>query len=121
MRNLPRLSLTRVVILLAVIVVGYFVFSAIGDTLRSRQLDQDHHDLQVEIADLERQALELEAIREYLQTDDYIEGVARHVLGLVRPGETLVIVSTNATPTPSPADGRSGDEHSRWWEQIYNP
>jgi hypothetical protein len=33
------------------------------------------------------------AVRDYLKSDEHIEDIARRILGLVRPGETLVVVS----------------------------
>lgn len=119
--KLPRLSLARAAMLAAAVVVGYFIFTAVGDALLSQRLDRDEEQLQQEIVDLQRQQAELEAIRDYLQTDEYIEGVARRVLGLVRPGETLVIVSSNAEPTPSPEAELGEDEYRTWWEKLYGP
>ena len=120
LRKLPRLTPARIAILLATVVVGYFVFAAIGDTLLSQRLSQDQQELQQEIADLQRQQSQLEAIREFLRTDEYIEGIARRVLGLVRPGETLVIVTSNETPVP--ADGEMDEKQpGRWWEQLFGP
>lgn len=118
MPKLPRLSLTQVAILGATLVVGYLLFTAAGDALLSRRLDQEEQRFVRELAQLERQQAELEAIREYLQTDEYIEGVARRVLGLVRPGETLVVVSSTTPVTPTP--GPLPDEATpRWWEYLY--
>lgn len=121
-QKLPRLSLTRVVIIVAAVVVGYFLFAAAGDVLLSRELSGDKRELRSEVAELGRQQSELEAIRDYLRTDEYIEGVARRVLGLVRPGETLVIVSSSVQPTPAPTpqDGVEGDPRP-WWEELYSP
>lgn len=120
MPRLPRLSLTRVVLLLAVGVVGYLLFSAVGDTLLSIRLSDDQERLERQINDLEQQHERLQQIREYLQTDGYIEGVARRVLGLVRPGETLVVVSSSATPTPGPTPGADTDVGSElWWQRLY--
>jgi cell division protein FtsB len=107
--------------LAAAVVVGYFIFTAVGDALLSQRLDRDEEQLQQEIVDLQRQQAELGAIRDYLQTDEYIEGVARRVLGLVRPGETLVIVSSSAEPTPSPEAQPGQDEYRTWWEKLYGP
>lgn len=119
--KLPRLSVTRAVILLAALLVGYFIFAAVGDTLLSQRLNEDEEQLQQEIAELQRQLTKLGAIRDYLRTDEYIEGVARRVLGLVRPGETLVIVSSSATPTPA-AEQPADEEHGGpWWEELYGP
>lgn len=120
LRKLPRLTPARIAIVLATLVVGYFLFAAIGDTLLSQRLSQDEQGLRQEIADLQRQQSRLEAIREYLRTDEYIEGIARRVLGLVRPGETLVTVTSNATPTPT--EGTSEEtQPGRWWEQLFGP
>jgi cell division protein FtsB len=123
---LPRLTPTRVVLFLAALAVGYFVFTAVGDALLSQRLGRDEQRLQYEISDLERQQRELVAIRDYLQTDQYIEGVARRLLGLVRPGETLVVVSSSVTPTPAPVDAEPAAEaptpaYRHWWENLYGP
>ena len=106
--------------LLAAIVVGYLLFAAVGDTLLSQRLGHDEARLERQIADLQRQRERLETIRDYLKTDEYIEGVARRVLGLVRPGETLVVVSSSATATPaSQADAQEQHDQRPWWEQLY--
>ena len=119
MQELARPSLTRMVILLAALVVGYLIFTAVDDVLLSQRLNRDEQQLQHEILELRRQQEQLEAIRTYLQTDEYVEGVARRLLGLVRPGETLVIVSSDAvTPTPEHTAGREGRP---WWENLYGP
>lgn len=120
MRRLPRLSLARIIVLLAALVVGYFAFSTIGDPLLSHRLNQEEQQLNREIFQLERQQAQLEAIRDYLRTDEYIEGVARRLLGLVRPGETLFIVSSSAEATPAPTP-QPDDEPRPWWEQLYGP
>lgn len=120
MRSLPRLSLVRIVILGAMLVVGYLLFDAAKDTLLSQQLNDEEQQIQRDISNLQRQETELVAIRDYLKTDEYIEGVARHVLGLVRPGESLVIVSSSAQPTPTPASVPKNDVR-RWWERLYRP
>ena len=121
MRWFPRLSWTRALILLAVVVVGYFVFSAVGGTLLSQRLDRDERQLRREIEELHAQEAELLAIREYLQTEEYIEGVARRVLGLVRPGETLIIVSSSVTPVPTAEGAESEGDQRTWWEELYSP
>lgn len=120
MRKLPRLTLTRAVAILAALAVGYFVFVAVGDTLLSQRLNRDEARLEREIAGLQHDQERLGAIKGYLATDEYIERVARRVLGLVRPGETLVIVSSSAPalPAPTPADSA---ETLPWWEQLYGP
>ena len=115
-----RPSLTRIVMLLAAAAIGYFIFAAIGDVILSQRLNGDEQRLQQEIVELERQEIALQAIRDYLQTDEYIEGVARRTLGLVRPGESLVIVSSSADATPTP-DKQTHEAGLPWWEKLYGP
>ena len=106
--------------LLAAVAIGYFIFAAIGDVILSQRLNGDEQRLQQEIVELERQEIALQAIRDYLQTDEYIEGVARRTLGLVRPGESLVIVSSSADATPTP-DSQTHEADLTWWEKLYGP
>ncbi len=117
MLGLPRLTLTRVVIVLAAVVVGYFLFAAGKDTLLSHHLTQQEQQLRQQIDQLQAQQTRLQAIRDYLKTDEYVQGVA-HRLGLVKPGEKLVIVSSTAPATPTPTPGAS-TSHGTWWEQLY--
>lgn len=129
MLRLPRLSPARVIILLAAAAAAYLVFVAGGEYLRSRQLEADEQSLRREVFELQRQHEKLLAVRDYLLSDEYIEGVARRILGLVRPGETLVLVAStdavatpaadqaeeDAQPEPTPDDGRL------WWERLFGP
>ncbi len=115
--RLPRLSLARMVILLAAVAVGYFVFNAAKDTVLSHHLTQEEQQLHQQIDRLQSDKARLEALRDYLKTDEYVEGVARR-LGLVRPGETLVIVSSTAPATPTPTPGGVASTKP-WWEQLF--
>lgn len=121
LRRLPKLSLTRAVAILAALAVGYFIFTAVGDALLSQRLNRDEQRLQQEIDSLEQDQAQLQAIRDYLRTDEYVERVARRVLSLVRPGETLVVVSSNVQPTPAATPQPDGAQPDSWWEQLYGP
>jgi cell division protein FtsB len=127
--RLPRLSFLRVVVLVAAALVGYLLFAAGGDYLHSRQLRAEEKTVQQQIVELQRQHEELLAIREYLHSDEYIEGVARRILGLVRPGETLVVVtSSEASAGPVEEQGEGADPEEQesedwrpWWERLFEP
>jgi hypothetical protein len=66
----------------------------------------------------------LSALRDYLNSDEYIEWIARRELGLVGPGETGIIVQSAATPVPSGVEaeeeqGSQADQgQGRWWEDV---
>lgn len=129
MLRLPRLSFLRVAVLVAAALVAYLLFAAGGDYLQSRQLQAEEKGIRQEIAELQGEHEKLLAIRDYLYSDEYIEGVARRILGLVRPGETLVVVTSNeasAGPAEEQADGADPEEQDSegwrpWWERLFEP
>ncbi len=120
MPKLSRLPLSKLLIALALLLAGYFALSAVTDTSFSQRVDRDEQELQREVAKLRADGARLEAVRDYLYTDEYIEGAARRLLGLVREGETLIIVSSSVTPTPT-AEDDAETQYRRWWEQLYGP
>ena len=113
--------LAVLVVLAAALVAGYLLFRAGGTGLQSYRLAGQEQQVRREIAELQRQHEELVALREYLRSDEYIESVARRVLGLVKPGETLAIVSG-----PQGEEARAPAEESNrpkrpWWEELFGP
>lgn len=119
MSRLPHLSLPTLLICAAVLAIGYFGFSTGRYVIHNYQLKQQEAQVRDDVRQLDQDHAELLAAREYLQSDQYVEQVARRTLGLVHPGETLVIVSAAAdvppaSPTPAPAV--SG---APWWKQLY--
>jgi cell division protein FtsB len=120
--RLPRLSLTPLVLAAAALVIGYFVVTTARNIYHNHQLAQEESAIRRDIAQLDSDHAQLVAVRDYLKSDEYIEYNARTVLGLVRPGETLVVVSSNApaplaTPTPPLAPAQGG----AWWKDLFAP
>jgi cell division protein DivIC len=50
-------------------------------------------DLENEVLDLEKRKKELESSIEYKQTNEYVEEKARNDLNLIKPGESVFVVS----------------------------
>ena len=121
MPKLPRPSLTQALLLLALAVIGYFAFVAVGGTLLSHRVNEEEQDLRQEVVALQQDQATLEAIREFLWTDEYVEGVARRMLGLVRGGESLIIVVPSVTATPALEEDARDFRQRRWWEELYIP
>ena len=121
MPKLPRPSFAQAVLLIALAVIGYFAFVAVGGTLLSQRVNQEEQDLRQEAAALQQDHATLEAIREFLWTDEYVEGVARRMLGLVREGESLVTVAPSVTATPALEEDARARGQRRWWEELYIP
>ncbi len=116
LKHLPRIASTRIVLGLTAIIVGYFLVMGAITALRSSQLNDREDQLRAEIAELEQRYERLEALREYLGSDEYIEVVAREQLGLVREGEAgSVVISTAPSPAPDPD---AAEESELWWETL---
>ena len=106
----------RIVLALTAVIVGYFLVTGATTALRTSRLSEREDRLGAEIAGLQQRYERLEALRQYLGFDEYIEAVAREQLGLVREGETsIVVISTAPSPTPDPDQP---EEDELWWQVL---
>ena len=113
--HFPKISTARMVLIVAAVFGAYFVAGGVLNAIRAHQLRQEEARLQADIGDLEGRYERLLALKDYLNSEEYIEAVAREQLGLVRKGETgFVAISTLPSPAPEPGD----DLHSLWWEVL---
>ena len=116
MAERPHIPFVPLIVAGALLIVGFLALSTGRNAVRHYQLRQDERDLRAELRQLDADAEDLAAVRDYLESDEYIEDVARRVIGLVRPGETLVIVAgseTAATPTRATSPGEP------WWKTLF--
>ena len=126
MQRLVNLSTNRILLLLAVPIVIYFAFTAAGKVLQNYHLKQEGNQILQEIEDLEARNLALQAYRDYVQSDEYIEKVAREELNLMKRGETAVIVLSPPSPDGSTEELPSsvGEKEEpppwkRWWDTLF--
>jgi cell division protein FtsB len=109
------LSPGRILLIAVLFLVAYFGVSIVANAITRYELMREQDRLRRDIADLLAQQRRLDALRAYMQTDEFIERAAREQ-GLVRPGDTAVVV---AAPTPAatatPAPG------APWWERYFAP
>ena len=107
------LSARRILVAAAVFIIGYFGVSIVGNAITRYDLHRYEQQLRAEIAVRESQQQRLNALRAYMQSDEFIERFAREQ-GLVRPGDTAVVV---VAPGPSAApDVAPG---APWWERYF--
>lgn len=115
-KRFPRISTARLILGVTAVIVGYFLVTGATAALRSSHLNDREDRLRAEIAEFQQRYDRLEALREYLKSDEYIEAVAREQLGLVREGETGIAV-ISAAPSPAP-DAETAEESDLWWETL---
>ena len=104
----------RLLLVAILVVSGYFLFTAGNNFVHSYRLAGDEARQEAEVERLRLQQEQLEQIREYLRSDEYVEFMARRVFGLVKPGENLVVVTA---PAPPPQE-ESPD--LTWWQRLFS-
>lgn len=125
MQRLPGLSAKRILLFLAVPLVIYFAFATGGKALQAYHLKQEENRILQEIEGLKAQYLVLQEYKDYVQSVEYIEKIARMDLGFIKPGETAVIVLAPPSLTsiieelPSAVEEREEPPvWKRWWDFL---
>jgi len=90
----------------------YFSYTAAVGWYRNHQLAEQRDRAEAQLRILEDKEAYLEAVLQYVSSDDYVEQQARRQLGYIRPGEVPFIV---IGPEPVQEDVVAGD----WWERLF--
>ena len=126
---MPRLKLTwsLLIIVLALPLQMYFGLSAVEGALRVYQHQRDIAAVQADLARLGQRRQELEEQRLYLQSDHYVERVAREELNLIKPGDQPVAIVPGSRPSlavssapPPPARPETPDGVKNVIHQLFN-
>jgi cell division protein FtsB len=103
-------------LLVAILIAScYFTLSAGSNFVQSYHLESEEARLRAEVDRLVQQQDQLQQIRDYLRTDEYVEFMARRVFGLVKPGETLVIVEA-----PEGQEPPEEQPDATWWQRLFS-
>ena len=115
MKGFAHLSSARIIFGITALIVVYFLFNFAGSRFRAEQVNSQRSQLQEEIASMQSRYDRLQTLEQYLQSDEYVEKVAREQLGLVKPGETgIVVLPMRPSPTPAPGS----EPADNWWDTI---
>jgi cell division protein FtsB len=104
---------SHVVLAVASLFLCLFAYSAVQTAAQTYRLHEQRVVLIHDVDELQRQKAELQGLTDYLRSDEYLEAVARTEFGLVRPGETSVVVDAPTQPPPQRTPGQ------RWWEALF--
>lgn len=90
------LTLNNIVILVAFLIAASWVWGSLGMMQRNYNLQKevDYKKRQLQLTELQKDKLELQ--KRYYQTAEYQELAVRDTLGLVRPGEKVLILPPNS-------------------------
>jgi cell division protein FtsB len=103
----------RLLLLATLAVAGYLLVSAGTNFLHTYRLAGDEAELRQQVEALLEEKAQLQQIRDYLRSDEYIEFMSRRVFGLVKQGESMVVVD-------APPESRAGDDAGlKWWQRLF--
>ena len=106
--------LRRIAFISSLLVVGFVVYSGVEGLLQANSLDDRIIETRAEIEQLRRDTDQLAALVAWLDSDAYIERIAREDLGMVRPGEEAFAVH-------APRRGDLEINRTPWWANLLPP
>lgn len=119
MSRLPHLSLSTIVLCAAAVIIGYTAINTTRYVVHNYDLRRQESQSRAQIAQLDQNHAQLVAVRDYLKSDAYVESVARRMLGLVHPGETLVVVSPSQDGVAATATPQDTGAIEPWWKKLF--
>ncbi|HOV80316.1 MAG TPA: septum formation initiator family protein [Bacillota bacterium] len=104
-----RLSKGRLPALIALLILMYLAASFGNQFSRISSLQREIENIQQQVNELQQKNAALRQELQMVQSDSYIEKIAREKLGLVKPGETRVVPVPEGTrlKTVQPPDTNS--------------
>src|SRR3989304_5517256 len=122
----PGTPLAWVVLSILLPFLLYFLFATAGKAVETYRFKRDEASLRKEIAELQVRYSELEAQREFYQSDAFIEQVARRDLGFIKPSERGVVIIMPEPEAESPSSPQQGAEPDlprwrQWWDFLFGP
>lgn len=116
----------KLVLVLAVVFVGYIFFSLGNEFNKLHNMQTNMESLQSQITELKTRNTALRQEIKQIKSDSYIEQVAREQLGLVKPGENLVVqtqtqgASTTNEPGQTKESKKQGETFNVPYKNIYD-
>lgn len=105
-------SRARWLFLGCVVVAGYFIYMAVAGAVQTHRLSGDRQQAEQQVQVLKDKKAYLEAVRQYVASDAYVEQEARRQLGYIRDGEVpFVVISPELNEDAKP----NGD----WWQRLF--
>lgn len=126
-KRIPAISLTQFMAIVTATIALTLLFGFAYKMTTFAQIRQHAEKLQRELEEVRAEHARLVALKEYVQTDEYVEKIAREELNWGRYGDTAVMVRQVPGPTkvsPVQPTARAGGEEPtvpQWqaWHAIF--
>lgn len=108
------------------LLVIIFIVIALGrESYRFFRINQEIKGLKQKIADIEKSNEELSKMREYYQSEEFLEREARLKLNLTKPGEKLIIIKQKEESPEEKIEEKKAiakeiSNIQRWWDYFFN-
>lgn len=106
-------NFTKMIIIIEFLVVSYLLYTLTKSVYQSYQIDQHIADFKKENDLIAQENKQKEADYSYYSSDAYIEKIAKQNLGLVNPGEQVIVI-------PNSVSGQTGAVTDTTDDQIDN-
>jgi len=102
----------------------FIVVFFVKDNFRAQEIDNEIKQLESDISTLETENKELVELIRFFDTQGYAEKKARTELGLIKPGEKLVIISDDIETSDSLNSEKEDEEKisnpALWWDYFFD-
>lgn len=121
-------GLTKLIIIIEFVLVAYLIYSLTRNVYNSYQIDKYISDFEIENSQMEDENREKTQDYLYFTSEEYIDKIAKQNLGLVNPGEEVLILSPDVLdPDLAGENGdlsdfakHSGDSNPKsWWSFFF--
>ncbi len=114
-------NFTKLVIIAEFFVVSYLLYSLTVSVYKSYQIDQHIKSFEEENARIEEENRLKSEEFEYYSSDAYIEKMAKQNLGLINPGEEVVIIPKNDLADAGNGSTEDVDSSGAATAELSNP
>ncbi|MCL5290292.1 MAG: FtsB family cell division protein [Bacillota bacterium] len=112
-------------LLISVALAAYFIFTMGSQFTQLHAMQSNMDSLQIQVEELKSRNAALRQEIKQIKSDSYVEQAAREQLGLVKPGETLVVQAQsqqegNKKPQPSQPKETQSETFNVRYKNIYD-
>ncbi len=107
-------SLTKMIIVIEFLLVGYLIYSLTKNVYNSYKIDKYIESFQAENAQIEEENRQKTEDYLYFTSEEYIDKIAKQNLGLVNPGEEVIILSPEVLSDDSAEEGDIGGNFAKY-------
>lgn len=109
-------ALTKTIIIVEFFLVAYLLYSLTKNVYNSYQVDKHIEQFQAENAKIENENKQKTEDYLYFTSEEYIDKIAKQNLGLVNPGEEVIVLSEVPAVAGSEEEGEEGSDFARYYQ-----